>query len=493
MKGFITILIITLCLDLYCQDSININAYNRGLLTTSLNGADSNNTPIKNIKTNVTSWLYLEITDPKIVDYIELTFLERAFSTTQFVISINNKSDTVTINKRHWPIKIQDTLNVFRLNKVDNSCCSTVDSIKFRTNGTELKSVFIHNETIDNPDVATYHDEMKSQLMDSKSLEYRATKKFYDRHIKKLFNQEQKSEVDKILSEYHENPKCELSKIVISAADESNDLASSYIGGNRYSKWSRTKKIRKGKNEYLKSAKLYRKAHLLGCTKDNNLIYKSVAAYNQSEKFNKAEELLEPFIKNSQFDYQFFDYYFMTKNKVSRAKELRENGFLYYSCGGSPDVIDSEHYYSSIILRNSATLYKEKKYELLIEYIKKSRIRINWSSDVRLNRINKVLCQMLIKSLEHKFSLQEIQTEFEQAKIYNEEYDYYGIGESMNYPKGTLMLFEIPLKLYDSNSWYEKYSKERNDKPLINFEDQNENMKEKTIINELLSITIDKK
>ena len=100
---------------------------------------------------------------------------------------------------------------------------------------------------------------------------------------------------------------------------------------------------------------------------------------------------------------------------------------------------------------------------------------------------------MLIKSLEQKFSLQEIQAEFDQAKIYNEEYDFYGIGDSMNYPKGTLMLFDIPLKFYDSNSRYEKYSKEKNDKPLVSFEHQNENMKEKTIIYELLSITLDKK
>jgi len=144
-------------------------------------------------------------------------------------------------------------------------------------------------------------------------------------------------------------------------------------------------------------------------------------------------------------------------------------------------------------LRNSATLYKEKKYGLLIEYIKKSRIRINWSEDVRLNGINKTLCQILLKSLEHKYSIQEIKAEFDQANIYKEKYDFYGIGGSMNYPKATLVIFEIPLKLYDSQSSHTKYNQEKSDKPLIDFDKQNENMKEKTILNELLSITLDKK
>lgn len=483
----------TISYESYTQDSLKIDSYNSGILCLVLNGAEYDNSPVKGINTNVRNWLYLKGTQNLEIDYIQLTFLERVFKPTSFVITINNTVDTIKINNRTWNLEVNNTLKSISLNTIRNASSPTIDSIRAFKNGVALKLLIDHKTKLEIPEVVEYHDKMESQLMDSKSLEYRGTKKFYDKHIKMLLDQERKSEVDKILTEYHKNPKCELSKIVVSAADESSDLASNYIAGNKYSKWSRTKKIRKGKSEYLKSAKLFRKAQLLGCTNGNNLIYKSAAAYNQAEKFDKAEQLLEPFIKNWQFDDQFFSYYFMTKNKVSRAKELRENGFLYYSCGGSPDVIDSEHYYSSIILKNSATLYKEKKHELLIEYIKKSRIRINWSSDVRLNRINKVLCQMLIKSLEHKFSLQEIQAEFQQAKIYNEQYDFYGIGDSMNYPKGTLMLFEIPLKLYDSNSRYEKYSIEKNDKPLINFEDQNENMKEKTIINELLSITLDKK
>ena len=493
MKYIIIILLFSISNESYTQDSLKLDSYNSGILCLVLNGAKYDNSPVKGINTNVRNWLYLKGNQNLEIDYIQVTFLERVFKPTNFVVTINNTVDTVKIKNRTWNIDVKNTLNSFSLNTIRNVSSPTIDSIRAFKNGVAVELQINHKTNLESPEVVEYHEQMKGQLMATKSKQYGLTKKFYYQHVKKLLNQEQKSEVDKILTEYHENPKCELSKIVISAANESNELASSYIGGNKYSKWSRTKKIRKGKNEYLKSAQLYRKAHLLGCTKGNNLIYKSVAAYNQSEKFNKAEELLEPFIKNSQFDDQFFDYYFMTKNKVSRAKELRENGFLYYSCGGSPNVIDSEHYYSSIILRNSATLYKKKKYELLIEYIKKSRIRINWSSDARLNRINKVLCQMLIKSLVHKFSLQEIQAEFDKAKIYNEEYDFYGIGDSMNYPKGTLMLFEIPLKLYDSNSRYEKYSNEKNDKPLISFEDQNENMKEKTIINELLSITLDKK
>ena len=475
------------------QESLKLDSYNSGILCLVLNGAEYDNSPVKGINTNVGNWLYLKANQSPEIDYIQLTFLERVFRPTKFAVTINNTIDTIKVNNRTWNIEVYNIINSFSLNTINNVSSPTIDSIRVLKNGMAVELQIDHKTKLDSPEVVQYHDQMKGQLMEAKSKKYGITKKFYEQHIKKLINQERKSEVDKILSEYHENPKCELSKIVISAADESNDLASSYIGGNKYSKWSRTKKILKGKNEYLKSAKLYRKAQLLGCTKGNNLIYKSVAAYNQAEKFNKAEELLEPFIKNSQFDYQFFDYYFMTKNKVSRAKELRENGFLYYSCGGSPDVIDSEHYYSTILLRNSVTLYQENKYELLLEYLKKSKIRINWSSDVRLNRINKVLCQMLIKSLEQKYSITEIQAEFEQAKIYTEEFDYYGIGDSMNFPKGTLKLFEIPLKLYDSNSARAKYSKEKNEKPLIDFEKQNENMKEKTILSELLSITIDKK
>lgn len=493
MKYILLILLLSISHESYTQDSLKLDSYNSGILCLVLNGAEYDNSPVKGINTNVRNWLYLKANQNLEIDYIQLTFLDRVFKPTNFVVKINNTVDTIKVNNRTWNLEVNNTLNSFSLNTISNVSSPTIDSIRAFKNGMAVKLHIDHKTKLESPEVVEYHDQMKGQLMAAKSKQYGLTKKFYEQQIRRLINQEQQIEIDKILSEYHENPRCELSKIVVSAADKSNDLASSYISGNKYSKWSTAKKIRKEKSEYLRSAKLYEKAQLLDCEKGNSLIYKAVAAYNQAEKFGKAIELLKPFIENSQFDYLFFDYYFMTKNKVSRAKELRDNGFLYYSCGGSPDVIDSEHYYSSIILRNSATLYEEKKYELLIEYIKKSRIRINWSSDVRLNRINKVICQMLIKSLEHKFSMQEIQDEFEQANIYNEEYDFYGIGESMNYPKGTLMLFEIPLKLYDSNSRYEKYSKEKNDKPLINFEDQNENMKEKTIINELLSITIDKK
>lgn len=490
MKSCFTVLIIILCVNLYCQDSLNINVYNRWRLTKSFNGADPNNTPIKNINSNVNSWLYLENTVPAYLDFIEVTFWEKHFETTQFIISINNRIDTITIDNLHWLIEIQDTLHTFSINKTDCSYGPLIDSIKFLRNNTELNSVFVHKKSINNPGVNKYYDEIERGLIESKASEYTLTEKFYNKHLLKLLNQEKRSEIKKLLSEYHEDPQYELYKLVVSAADESNSLASNYISGNKYSTWTRKKKIRKGKSEYLRSAKLYEKAQLLDHSKDNSLTYKAVAAYNQAEKFNKAKKLLQPFIKNSKFDYKFFDYYFMTRNKVSRIKQLRENGFLYYSCGGSPDAIDSEHFFSSIILSNSSILYKEEKYDLLIEYLKKAKIRINWSEDVRLNRINEILCQMLIEALEHKYSITEIKSEFEQAKISTEEFEYYGIGDSMNYPKGTLKLFEIPLKLYDSKSSNAKYLKEKNEKPLINFERQNENMKEKTILSELLSITI---
>ncbi len=472
------------CLDLYCQNSININTYNRGVLTTSLNGADASKTPIKNIKTNVGRWLYLEITDPKNVDYIELTFLERVFNSTQFVIGINNNIDTITIDKRHWLIEIQDTLKTFRINEINNSYGSTIDSIKFLTNGSELEPIFIHKRTIDNSSVANYHDEMEDRLKESKSVEYRITEKLYKQHFRMLLNQEKRSGFKKMISEYHKDPRHELYKLVISAGDESNGLASNYISGNKYSKWSKVKRIRKGKREYLRSAKLYRKALLLDCSKDNSLTYKAVAAYNQAENFNEAEELLKPLIDRSQFDYKFFNYYFMTKKKVSKVKELRENGFFYYGCGGSPDVIDSEYYYTDIILKNAALLYKEKEFWLLINYLKQSNIRINWSDDIRLNQLNTVICQMLIESLIKQYSISELLNEFKSAEIYTIENDYYCIGGDGNYPNSTMKLFDVPLKIYFTNP--RLFSKVKNTKPIIEYNEDKDEMKRKTIIYELL-------
>jgi len=200
-------------------------------------------------------------------------------------------------------------------------------------------------------------------------------------------------------------------------------------------------------------------------------------------------------IDNKEIDEKFFSSYFSTKKREARAKELRENGFLYYSCGGSPDAIDSEHYYTAETLNNASTLFQENRYELLLEYLKHSSVRINWSQDVRLNRINEVICQMIIKSLLINRTIEEVEREFESAIINFDDFDFNGIGHSLNYPKASMNLFELPLKLYEDNPSYAvKYIETINEKPIIDFK-KREEIKSKTIIrkliDELLSITLD--
>lgn len=313
-------------------------------------------------------------------------------------------------------------------------------------------------------------------------------RKVYEREIVNLLDDTQNKAVQQFFTTTYQYPKCKFFDLIHSFAKDAEKEAQDLLHKNTTSKCSKAKSIRKSKKRYIDAAKLYEKAKLINCSKGSELTFKIISCLNNAEKFKKSAKLLSPFINNSDFDGHFFSSYFMTKNKVSLPKELRENGSLYYSCGGSPDVIDTEHYHTDIILKNAVLLYKEKEYWLLFNYLKHSNIRINWSDDTRLNDQNRVLCQLLIESLLKQYSKSEIINEFRSAEIYTIEYDHYYIGINMNHPTSTMKLFDVPLKIhFTTPSSYGKFSKAKNTKPIIEYNEDKVDMKRKTIIHELLN------
>ena len=282
----------------------------------------------------------------------------------------------------------------------------------------------------------------------------------------------------------YKNPNYENCNYIVQAANDVEDTASIYLEGRTNSNWSNRKRIKKSRKEYIRAAQIYSQANYMDCVEGIDLILKEIHCLNQAEKFNESEKLLENIIKDSTYNYEFFNSYFLTMNKESRIKDLRKNGRLYYLDGYG---VDWEHHYTKTILKNSSYLYRKEKYLLLIQYLKCSRIRINWSDDIRLNEMNNVICQLLLSSLLKERTLNDIVTEFNNCTIIKKEFEYEGIGESMNYPVKTLEFYGLNLKFYnDVQSFYIKDNEQKNTKPIIDFENDIENLKSKTIIRELI-------
>lgn len=295
-------------------------------------------------------------------------------------------------------------------------------------------------------------------------------------------------------SEYN-NPNYENCNNIIRIANDIESQANYYISGDD----SKRNRIKNSRQEYKKALQVYKQAEGLNCVNSDELKFKIIFCLNQMEQFDESKKILDLLIDSSSFSRNFFNSYFMTENKVSRIKELKVNGFLYYSCGGSLDAIDSEHYYSKEILNNASKLYRKKKYNLILHYFHHSKIRINWSNDTRLNRINSVLSQLLINSLLEFYTIEEIAAEFQKATLVNSDFDFDGIGESMNYPWKKIKVYNYVFNIYlERPSIITKHQKEKSLKPIIDYNHDTEQIiKEKTILYEqiqkMLSITIDKK
>jgi hypothetical protein len=487
MKRYVSILLVLCSINLFSQEAVFVDAYNRGVFCTSLNSANNLKTPIRNIQTNVHNWLYLNLKEKKYISTIEIDFFERVYRPTIYEVRINNQIDTLSVNNIKWSIEINDTISTFSLNSIDDDGSPTIEQIKFIKDGERLDLSIDHKSKIDHPKAFEFHNMLETRLLDSKSDEIGEIKKLYEKEVINLLDNTQKIKVEQLFSIYYPDPKCEFFNLIHSFAKDTEKGARYLLNENTTSKWTRAKSIRKSKRKYFQASKLYTKAELIDCSNNIELTFKIISCLNHAEKFKKSEKLLSPFIKNSDLSGHFFSSYFMTRNKVSLPKELRENGFIYYSCGGSPHVIDSEHYYTNIILKNAALLFKEKEYWLLINYLKYSNIRINWSDDIRLNKLNTVICQMLIESLIKEYSKSELINEFKSAEIYTIEHDVYFIGDYVNHTNATMKLFEVPLKIYFTNpTSYSKYSKVKNEKPIIEYNEDKEDMKRKTIIHELL-------
>jgi len=390
MKRYLSILLVLFSINIFSQDTVFVDAYNKAIFCSHLNEASRSKAPIKNIQTNVSHWLYLNLTEKKYISSIEIDFFERAYRPTIYEIRINNHIDTLSVNNIKCSIEINDTISSFSLNPIDLGVCPTIEQIKFIRDGDSLNLIINHKSEIDNAEVFDFHNFLESKLLESKSEQINEIRYLYNNEVANLLNNKQKKKVEVLFKTFYPDPKCEFFDLIYSYAKDTEKEARFLLNENTTNDRIKTESIRKSKKQYFQAAKLYTKVRLIDCSNNDRLIFKTISCLNHAEKFAEAERILKPFIENSNFDQQFFSAYFMTKNRISRPKELRENGFIYYGCGGSPDVIDSEFYYSNIILKNAALLYKEKKYWLLVNYLKYSNIRINWSNDIRLNQLNTV-------------------------------------------------------------------------------------------------------
>lgn len=485
MKNYLSILLVLYSINLFSQETIYVDAYNRGIFCTGLKSANSTKSPIKIISTHVDNWLFLKLKEERFISSIEIDFFDRSYRSVSYEVRMNNRIDTLTVDSIIWSIEINDTISSFSLNSINGDGSPTIEEIKFIIGEDSLALNIKHKSKIDDPKVLIFHNTLESRLLLSISNQIDEIRNLYNKEIKNLLDIKQKRKIERLFTNYSPDPKCDFFNLVHSFAKDSENVAQSLLIDNTTNKRKREKYILKSKKQYIHAANLYAKAQLIDCSSNVELTFKIVSCLNHAEKFKKAEKLLLPFIENSDLDAHFFSYYFMTKNKVSRPKELRENGFLYYSCGGSPDIIDSEYYYTNIIMNNAILLYLEKDYRLLLEYFKHSSIRINWSDDYRLNQLNKVICQMLIKSLVKVYSESVLISEFNSSEIFTREHDLYGIGVYMNYPQKTLELFDLPLKIYSDNP--SLFSELIDEKPIIDFEEEEDEMKRKTIIHELMA------
>ena len=269
---------------------------------------------------------------------------------------------------------------------------------------------------------------------------------------------------------------------IVIQANEKESQAQSYLYGRDSRAWRKNKRIRKSRREYKKAIKLYEKAQSGKCFENNEMKYKLISCYNQIERYGKSRKILKPIRRDSVYSLEFFNYFFSTKNKASNIRELRKRGFISWSCGGTSDVIDSEHYYSSILLHNASILYKERDYKLLLHYLHHSNIRSNWSADIRLNRINKILNKMFLLSLNQIYSIEEIQMEYSNSNMSSDDLFLESIGENMNYAKLEFTLFGFDLKIYeDKPTRIAQRNSMKDTNSIMNF-DSNDDLKNQTIL-----------
>jgi len=275
-----------------------------------------------------------------------------------------------------------------------------------------------------------------------------------------------------------------------SIAYEVKGMASSYLSGNKYDGWHNQKKFHYSLKEYQKALRIFKQLESMGCDYNDQYIIEIIYCLNQLERFSEARKIIQRLIDKKRFSQDFFNIYFMTRNKTSSIKYIKEHGGLLMLCGGGPDSFDTEYYYSQIMLENAVQLYNDKEYALLLHYLSHSKVRINWSEDTRLNSINQVLSQLILQSLLQLHSAKEIIAEFNDALLVRKEHDYFGIGDSMNWPQKELTLFEFTFYLYNDNiSDVAKYNLKHNpgignQKAIIDFTAGNEVIKKSTILYE---------
>lgn len=493
MKHIIIILLISITPKISCQILSDIEVFNRGMLCIDFNGAAFDNTPVKNLPTKVNKWLYLKSVDQLNADNIVITFFERVFKPTNFEIIINNNIDTILINKRRWIINLNESFKSLTITPIEN-VGPTIDSILFLKNQQPIQINFNHKSVIDNEEVILFQNKIKSKLLKTKSKEIELVKNYFENFLKKNLTDDEILQIKPLLNDYYEDPMNELCDLTKEIANSSKDLARHYLFGNQYSSWSRSKRITKSKKAFAKAAKLYQIASLLKNYEDKDVLYRSIYCLIESEDFIKAEKLLDIIITKKDYDPEFFRYYFMAKNKASTIRKLRLEEMFYEKCGESADVIDSEYHYLSITFTNALKLHNEKKYDLLLEFLNQSCLRINWSKDQRLNNLNKILCQLLINALSVKYSIIEIQKEFEKSNVKDlNYYDNHSCNGIFNAKKST-NLYGVNLIIYEEKSSIgSEIDPMVDDSQLITFDRDSEKIKEKTFviqrINELLSIT----
>ena len=154
----------------------------------------------------------------------------------------------------------------------------------------------------------------------------------------------------------------------------------------------------------------------MNCTDNYKTTYRIVNCLCQAENFEEAEKLLKPLLTDSKLNSEFFTYYFMVSYKESQLKELRENDFVRTYCGND-FLYDRESYieYTRNIAKNLGYLYQNKNYNLVLEYVKNSKIIIDKSSNEHLNTLNADIIKIILESLKQTKTKKQIEEEYKRS------------------------------------------------------------------------------
>jgi len=220
MRKTFLILSILVSFNAFSQKEVDIEVYNRSVLCLHLNGADKSNSPVSNIPSDITSWMFIKLEDGIYIDEIEIDFYDRVFRPTTWELRINSSLKTVKSTDTVWTIQVSDTLNTFSINTIDNQHGPTIEALVLKSKGMNIRSNLIHKSEIDKAEARFYYNELEEKLMSTSQNEREQAENFYRKRISRHLDKSQRLKFEKLFDSYQNDYNYKLNKLTIDLAKE---------------------------------------------------------------------------------------------------------------------------------------------------------------------------------------------------------------------------------------------------------------------------------